>query len=111
MTDSILETTKKLLGIDASYEHFDTDIIIQINSALMIARQLGVPIPQGFKVTGNLEEWSDIPRIEDIEGLKNYIYLRTRLAFDPPVNSFVVEAIKDQIKEYEWRINVEIDDT
>ena len=109
--DSILDSIKKLLGIDQSFEQFDTDIIININSALMIARQIGVPVPPGFKVTGPYETWDEIPQIEDIEGLKNYTYFRVRLAFDPPANSFVVEAVKDQIKEYEWRINVEIDDT
>lgn len=109
--DSILDSIKKLLGIDSSFEQFDTDVIININSALMIARQIGVPIPVGFKVTGPDETWDEIPGIEDIESLKNYIYFRVRLAFDPPANSFVVEAVKEQIKEYEWRINVEIDDT
>lgn len=36
MMDSILTSVKKLLGIDESYEHFDADIIMHINSALVI---------------------------------------------------------------------------
>ena len=40
--ESILETIKKLLGPDSSYEVFDEDIIIHINTALADLTQLGV---------------------------------------------------------------------
>jgi len=35
--ESILTSTKKLLGIAKDYTHFDTDIIIHINSAFAIS--------------------------------------------------------------------------
>lgn len=105
---SILTTIKKMLGIDEEYEHFDTDIIININTIFTMLNQLGVGPPKGFSIQGKTEEWSDyINDEENIESIKTYIYLRVRLLFDPPTNSFLVEAIKGQIAEIEWRLNVQ----
>jgi hypothetical protein len=38
-----------------------------------------------------------------------FVHLNVRLMFDPPTNSFAVDAIKKQIDEYTWRINVMVD--
>ena len=40
--ESILTSIKKMLGITEEYEHFDSDLIIHINSVFMILTQLGV---------------------------------------------------------------------
>ena len=110
MEYSILNTIKKMLGLDANYTAFDTDIIIHINSALMTLTQLGVGSPSGFSITSSLATWQDfIGTATDLEAIKSFIYLKTRLAFDPPATSFVLEAIKAMINEYEWRINVQVD--
>ena len=110
MEYSILNTIKKMLGLDANYTAFDTDIIVHINSALMTLTQLGVGSPSGFSITSSLATWQDfIGTATDLEAIKSFIYLKTRLAFDPPATSFVLEAIKAMINEYEWRINVQVD--
>ena len=110
MEYSILNTIKKMLGLDANYTAFDTDIIIHINSALMTLTQLGVGSPSGFSITSSLATWQDfIGTATDLEAIKSFIYLKTRLAFDPPATSFVLEAIKAMINEYEWRINIQVD--
>ena len=102
---SLLTDIKKLLGIDEFYTQFDTDISISIKSALTFAKQLGLVMPEGFSITDDLSKYE----IDNLEFIEEYIYLRTRLIFDPPQNSFAVEAIKEQIKEYEFRLNVEYD--
>ena len=48
--ESILTSIKKMLGITEEYEHFDSDLIIHINSVFMILTQLGVGPPSGFSV-------------------------------------------------------------
>ena len=99
-----------MLGLDANYTAFDTDIIVHINSALMTLTQLGVGSPLGFSITSSLATWQDfIGTATDLEAIKSFVYLKTRLAFDPPATSFVLEAIKAMISEYEWRINVQVD--
>jgi hypothetical protein len=107
---SILTSIKKLLGVDEDYTQFDTDIIIHINTVFMTLKQLGVGPTQGFKIADNTAEWEDFitDRI-DLEGLKTYIYLKVRLVFDPPQSSYLIENIKEQIKELEWRLNFQVE--
>ena len=50
MTESILTSIKKLLGIDESYTHFDADLIMHINGVFSILTQLGVGPPNGFSI-------------------------------------------------------------
>lgn len=104
--NSILISIKKLLGIDKDYVQFDQDIIININSALMSLMQLGVGPQSGFKIRGEEETWNDfIGERIDFESVKTYIYLKVRLTFDPPQSSYLIENIKEQLKEIEWRLN------
>ena len=100
----ILEAIKKMLGLDKDYDAFDVDIIIDINSALMVLNQLGVG-QIGFKITGYDETWEDFAGdTTDLEGIKTFVYLKTKLLFDPPNNSFVISAIEKQLDELSWRM-------
>lgn len=105
--ESILTTIKKLLGIAEEYEHFDSDIIVHINSAFMILTQLGVGPTKGFSISDETSLWSDFlgddPRLEAV---KTYIHLKVKLLFDPPTNSAVIESLNKSISELEWRLNV-----
>lgn len=109
--NSILNTIKNLLGIkDPSYTHFDTEIIIHINSALMILGELGVGPEGGYKITSSDEQWTDfVSERDDLEGIKSYIYLRVKLVFDPPASTAAIDSIKNLIDELEWRLNSKID--
>ena len=57
--DSILESIKKLLGIAEEDTDFDTDIVIHINSVLMILNQLGIGPSDGFWIKDNSAVWKD----------------------------------------------------
>lgn len=105
---SILTSIKKLLGITEDYTHFDADIIMHINSALMILTQLGVGPPEGFTISDDLAIWDDFLGEDNrqLELVKSYVYLKVKLLFDPPISSAAIDAIKFQISEYEWRLNV-----
>lgn len=108
MENSILTDIKKLLGLPAEYDVFDKDIIIHINSVFFKLRQLGVGPEKTFSITDNKTQWSDFStEITDYEAIKTYVYMSVRLIFDPPQNSFVVNALQDQISEYEWRLLTE----
>lgn len=108
MDKSILISIKKLLGIAKEYTAFDADIIIHINSALMILSQLGVGPDEGFKISSDKEKWDDyIDEDDDLESVKTYIYLKVKQVFDPPQHGPTLEALKESIREYEWRLNVQ----
>lgn len=105
--DSILFTIKKMLGLDDEYTPFDVDVTVNINSAIMTLTQLGVGPKEGFHVSGYAEKWSDFLTNEVmLGGAKTYIYLKVKMLFDPPTNSFVMEAMKQQAEEIGWRLNV-----
>lgn len=107
--DSILTSVKKMLGITEEYTHFDSDIIMHINSVFMILSQLGVGPVNGFTIKDDKNTWSEFlpPDNKNFEAVKTYMYLKVRLIFDPPLSSAVIEAMKQSINELEWRLNVE----
>lgn len=111
ISESILTSIKKLLGIDENYTHFDADIIMHINSVFSILTQMGVGPANGFSISGKDETWSafitDKPNIFSL--VKSYVYMKVRLLFDPPLSSAAIESINRQISEFEWRLFVAAD--
>jgi len=105
MEDSILTSTKKILGLSEDYDAFDLDIIMHINSSLTILSQLGIgPVPS-IVVEDDSEKWADLGVSPHQLGMvKTYIYLKTRMLFDPPSTSFVIEAVNNMIQEHEHRL-------
>ncbi len=110
MNESILINIKKLLGLPEEYTTYDTDVILCINSVFSILYQLGVGPDSGFKINDDSAEWSDfIGDTNKLEDVKTYVFLKTKLMFDPPTAGPMIDAIKTQISELEWRINVAVD--
>ena len=106
--NSILTSIKKLLGITESCTDFDTDIIIHINTVLMTLNQLGVGT-EGFQIEDKNAVWSEFIDPNKLAATKSYVHLRVKLLFDPPLNSAIIEAIKESIRELEWRLNVRVE--
>ena len=104
---SILDSTKKILGIDQSYKVFDLDILTHINTVFADLHQLGIGPEDGFAIEDEQAVWSDFTEGNVLlNAVKTYVYLRVRLLFDPPGTGFALNAMKEQIKEHEWRLNV-----
>ena len=111
--DSILVSIKKLLGNTEEYKYFDPDIIMHINSAFSILKQLGVGPKEGFMITGESETWQDFlgeEHMKDLNEVQIYVYLRVKLGFDSSsLTGSVLDSINKQINELEWRMNVTVD--
>lgn len=109
MGDSILETIKTMLGGAAESGSFDAELCVFINAALSALCQNGVGPEKGFKISGKEDTWADFlgSGIDNLEMAKTYVYYRTRLSFDPPSSSFVLEAFKELEKEAFWRAGVQ----
>ena len=107
MSDSILTSIKKLLGITEEYTHFDADVLMHINMAFMVLYQLGVGPSTPFSIEDASATWSDF--LGDLAGVKTYIYQKVKLVFDPPQSSAAITALKENIAELEWRLNVTVD--
>lgn len=109
--ESILTSIKKLLGIEEEYDHYDSDIIMHINSVFTILNQLGVGPSEGFRIEDETSTWNDfIPGNSYLyESIKSYIFLKVKLLFDPPLSGTVIECYNRQISELEWRLNTTAD--
>lgn len=108
--NSILTTTKKMIGLTEEYEIFDVDIITYINSTFAVLRELGVGPNEGFSIDGPEAVWDDFVAPGPLQSLvRAYMPLKVRLLFDTTMTSGVNEAIKGQISDLEWRINTEVD--
>jgi hypothetical protein len=109
MDNSILSDIKSLLGA-GNIDGFDDDILMHINSVLLVLRQLGIGPSAGI-IIDRTTTWSDLLEGKDdmLQSVKSYIYLKVRLNFDPPTSGAVMQAMKELISEYEWRLNVAVD--
>lgn len=108
VTDGILPTIKKMIGPSEEYDYFDPDLMIHINAALSVLRQLGIGPQEGFRLTTGQETWGEFLGDEtDLEMVKDYIYMKVKLAFDPPTSSSLLASYQELIKEFEWRALVE----
>ena len=106
VTESILDSIKIMLGNSVDDTNFDAELIIFINGALSIINKLGVG-PIGYKISNSSNTWDEfLGDRTDLEEVKTNVYLRVRLAFDPPQNSFLVTSIKEQIMESTWYIEL-----
>ena len=107
MSDSILNTTKKLVGISENYEAFDIDIMTHINTVFTTLQQLGIGPVEGFMIEDATINWDaflgDDPRLNSV---KTYMVLRVRMLFDPPTSFHLHASIKEEIAELEWRLSV-----
>lgn len=112
MNNSILNSTKKILGLDYSYTPFDADVITHINAVFSVLNQLGVGPVDGFYIEDSDENWDSylIPT-NQLNLVKTYMFLRVRMLFDPPGTSYLIDAMNNQIKEYEWRLSSLREDT
>ena len=105
--ESILNSVKKMSGIAEDYEAFDTDLILYINSVFSILHQMGVGPETTYKIQTAENTWDEFTEDNtEIEMVKPYVYMKVRLMFDPPSNSFVINSFNEMIKEAEYRLFV-----
>lgn len=109
LSDSILSSVKKLIGISEEDESFDLDIMFNINAASSTLFQLGV-LKNPYTVTSKEDTYSDlIPGgTEDIiNQVKMYYVYKTKLGFDSStLTSTVIHVLKETINEAEYRLMI-----
>jgi hypothetical protein len=114
---SILDSTKKILNVDPTDDSFDQDIITQVNTAFSHLQQLGIGPTVGFVIDDNSKLWEDFLPAPDsdiiderylaiLSAVKTNVYLRVRLFFDPPIVSYVLAALQQQLAESDARLSM-----
>lgn len=110
-SSSILDDTKKTLGLASDYTPFDTDIIMHINSVFADLNQLGVGPDPGYAIVNKEDTWDELIADElKLNNVKSYVYLRVRMLFDPPTIGYVLTAKEKEIEKAEWRVTVAADE-
>lgn len=105
--ESILTETKNSLGVAEDVTVFDVAIRMHINSAISTLTQLGIGPEGGFEILDADATWTDFVNTDlRLSQIKSYVFLRVKMMFDPPSNSWVSVAMKDQIEQMEWRLNM-----
>lgn len=112
--ESILTSIKKKIGIEWDYDHFDHDILTEINTNLATLFQVGAG-SEFYYVVSAEDTWETFfssVGIKDrhvLELIKEYVYIGVRLMFDPPDSSALMESLKQKKDELEWRIYLDED--
>ena len=112
--ESILTSVKKLLGYPKELTEFDTDIMLNINSAIVRLMQIGIgPTDPVFSISDDTATYSDYlgDRTDIIPMVKMYLVYKTKLGFDS-VNSSAtyIKLIEDSIHELEFCLNMEMEE-
>lgn len=106
MEESVLNTIKQMLGLEQEYNVFDQDVLVSINSALSTLKQVGA-MDVAQHVTSASDTWESLGFSDwQLELVKEYIYIKTRLVFDLPSNGQVISAFTERAKELEWRLHI-----
>ena len=106
MASSILNDTKKALGVDEEATEFDTDIIMHINSAFFLLNDMGVGV-RGFAIEDSMAVWEDfLGSRTDLSIVKSYVYVVVRLVFDRPETSYGIQALERMRDEWAWRLEL-----
>lgn len=107
-TDSILNTTKKILNVPIEMNDYDLDIITHINTTFSILAQMGVGPAQSLYISDASTPWSSfIAGNVDMNMVRTYMALKVRSVFDLLPTSFQGDATKEVINELEWRLHVQ----
>lgn len=105
MEESILKTIKQLVGCPDDFEQFDLDLMIHINSAFATLTHLGAGPKEGYRITGVDNKWVEFEEdTQKLSLIKDYVCIKTHLLFDPPTSGSLMDSLKEQLKEMEWRL-------
>lgn len=104
---SILKSIKKVLNVDVEDDSFDTDILMHVNSVFSDLESFGIGPQDGYMIEDDTAIWDEyLAGDYRLNSVKTFIYDKVRLVFDPPGTSFHINAIKDRIKETEFRLSM-----
>ncbi len=110
-SSSILESIKKMLGISPHDDGFDQEVKDLINAEFLTLHQLNVGPEAGFSISGPEDTWNSFTdNLHLQDAVRQFVFLRVRLIFDPPASSTVAEAINNRISELEFRLNVQAEE-
>lgn len=110
VANSILLHTKQLANIEPDDTDFDVDILSHIGMVIFTLNQLGIGPKPVLIVRDKTATWTDLLGNDEdtLQAVKSYFMFRTRLAFDPPSTSYAITSFEEQVKQLEYRLDVQV---
>lgn len=107
---TIIEDVRNALGLSKDDKSFDPEIVMHVNAAVADLAQNNVVKEELVQPN---DEWSKLRKVGDksdymFEQVKLYIFLRTKLLFDPPPPS-TGQYMSARIEELLWRLRESYD--
>lgn len=110
--DNILKTISKLVGasgFEGTDNYFDFDVLVSINTFILDLYQNGIGQPN-FVVTEDTT-WADYlgEQLSQLQAVKMYLYLQTKLAIDPPASVSTQQSYKDMAERVLIRLREQVE--
>lgn len=104
---NVFDSVRDSLGIGVDDDSFGTEILMDINSAVLTVVQVANinAIPVTSETT-----WDDLQLSNEQEGntqfglVIQYVYVKVKLLFDPPTSSSTQQLLSSTADEMLWRI-------
>lgn len=109
---SVINDVKEALGLIPDDDSFDMELKMHINAAFSTMYQNGVGNP--IYIEGVEDTWDKFEEMLRTENeymyaqVKQYVFLKTKLLFDPPPPS-TVEYVSNAAEEMLWRLRENYD--
>lgn len=107
MANEILTTIKQMLDLVPTETIFDQQLSIFIDESILTLKKLNVIPEENNVLIAVSTVWDDLGISPNFLGsAKTYIYLSTRLLFDPPTNGNYKEVLEKKVRELEQRFSM-----
>ncbi len=109
---SILKSIRNAVGLDAEDDSFDGELLMHINGGIMTLNQNGIGRP--VIVMDDSVTWDELKNPsqdyanEMFVAVKSYIFVKTKILFDPPPPS-TIKYMSEAVDEYLWRLRESFD--
>lgn len=106
----VLEDVKDSLGLSKDDDSFDAELLLHINAAFIFVNQAGAGI-ENLSINKDTT-WDDlIDQSQDAGNksfsiVKQYIFTKVKVLFDPPQASATLEVFINLVEELLWRIRL-----
>jgi hypothetical protein len=102
---TVLEETKQYLGVELDSTEFNLELLSILNSRLQVMRQLGYG---NDVIISKDSPWSEVITLDSssISLLKEYMFVSTKIDFDPNGSANILAFLKEKKAEIEYRISL-----
>lgn len=109
MSVNIIQSTRNALGLPEEHSDFEDEVKLHISASLTVLNQNGIGvIPFSLTDSSTWDDFFDESQVlgNEVKALvPTYVFIKTKLLFDPPSQLSTAEFYKEYTNELLWRLN------